>query len=203
MTKGEIMEQSSIKAIEDFLIVESDTLEKHVSQEKKALACFVFGGKSTFLSQKAAEIYMNGYCRWILVSGGYNDTFKNQTEAEFHCGILKELGVPSKAILLETQATNTKENVIFGTKLLDHTARQTGADIVFSQIIVVCMAFHARRVLMTFKKWCPYPELIFQLVYPDGHEPKLWCHDPRATRHIMDELRKISEYASKGDIRWE
>ena len=94
--------------------------------------------------KQAVELYRGGYAPHIIVSSGY--AFALQ-EAQ----VIKELavaeGVPETAILLETKATNTRENVTFvGQILAQHQWRS---------ILLVSSPYHMRRVVWTFRKLAP------------------------------------------------
>ena len=99
------MNKSTVKAIEDFLMVKSDALEK-------ALLCFCFGFPRKELYEAAVKIFKSGLCDYILISGGINkkspDTafdksLKNITEAEWQRDNLIKTGVPKEKILIETK----------------------------------------------------------------------------------------------------
>ena len=54
------MNKSTVKAIEDFLMVKSDALEK-------ALLCFCFGFPRKELYEAAEKIFKSGLCDYILI----------------------------------------------------------------------------------------------------------------------------------------
>ncbi len=89
------MNRSTIKAVEDFLMVRSDKLEK-------APLCFCFGFPRKELYETASKIFKNGFCDYILISGGINKypdmifekPLKNITEAEWQRDNLIKMGVP-------------------------------------------------------------------------------------------------------------
>lgn len=190
------MNKSTIKAIENFLIIKSDKLEK-------APLCFCFGFPRKELSDKAAILFKNGYCEYILVTGGlakspktYDKIFKNTTEAEWHRNRLIKLGIPEERILIESKSTNSLENVVFSKKII---LKKFGR--IPSKIIVIHKVFHGRRAIMTLRKnLSQNPKYILQLVETLNHKTKNWWKNKKLKNHIIDEIRKIGEYTLKGDL---
>ena len=81
----------------------------------------------------------------ILISGG--NVFPQEgldPEAFYSRRLLEEFGVPSDAILLESDSRNTHENAVRTRKIL-------GA-IGIDQILLVTSGFHMKRAVLTFEK---------------------------------------------------
>ena len=95
---------------------------------------FVFGSQDILVPGHAAALYRTGYAPTVLVTGQYGRMTRNvfeKPEALVFKDVLVRSGVPSQAIVVETTAQNTLENVTKGLSLL----RQTG---VSCQISFTC-----------------------------------------------------------------
>ena len=77
------------------------------------------------VAEHAADLYLQGYGSTLVCTGGVahqNDllaTSWEKTEAEMFADVAVRCGVPRGRILLEMQATNTAENLVFTRELLD------------------------------------------------------------------------------------
>src|SRR6516164_953584 len=69
---------------------------------------FDFGGRFDDSAYIAADLFKRGVVRYVLVSGGHNETAR-ANEAETHTPLLLAQGVPQDHIIVENQATNTYE----------------------------------------------------------------------------------------------
>lgn len=102
-------------------------------------AMVVLGGGSPERPQRAAELFQAGEASKIIVSGRGDGLVNKQ--------LLKKLGVPENAIIVEDRSTSTFENAQFSIPLL----RQMGA----KRVVVVTSWYHSRRALATFKHLAP------------------------------------------------
>lgn len=152
------MEYRIIKDISDFIFV-SDTPER-------SDAIFLPGGSHPEQPEYAAELYQNGYARWVVPSGGlsvkrdkwpgvrskaelYDGDY--QTDCAFFTDVLLKNGVPSSAILGEDRSGHTRDNAFLSRKAVE----ERGIEI--KSALLVCKAFHARRCLM-----------LYQLAFPEA-----------------------------------
>ncbi|WP_028022289.1 YdcF family protein [Enterovibrio calviensis] len=113
---------------------------------------FVLGSNDVRVAEYAAALYRQGFAQYIMVSGGFGRFTQDQfekTEAETFAEVLIDEGVPESALILETQATNTGENVTFSHKLM----REKGLD--FKKMLLVQKPFMERRAYATFVKQWP------------------------------------------------
>lgn len=65
--------------------------------------------------EHAAQLMLDGYGSWIVMTGGYGKVTKHsndKTEAEIFRDIAIEMGVPAERILAETASTNTGANLM-------------------------------------------------------------------------------------------
>ena len=94
--------------------------------------------------KQAVDLYRQGFAQQMVFSSGYTFVFH---ETEVMKELAMGLGVPAEAILLETEAANTYENVVFVDRMLE--ARQ------WRSILLVSSPYHMRRALLTWRKLAP------------------------------------------------
>lgn len=139
--------------------------------EAGADAIFTLCSLDLRVAQRAAQLYLDGYGRYLIFSGGIGKltanqpAFRNDPEAVVFARIATEMGVPEDKIIVESKSTNTGENVRFTYNLLkerglipdqDHV---TGADSdnregIWS-FILVQKPYMERRTYATFMKQWP------------------------------------------------
>ena len=93
----------------------------------------------------AAELYRKGRVRRIISSGGVLREYNGEMVSECHimADVLMKNGVPSDAIIIEDRATTTRENMIFGTLILNRATRLAGVD----KLTVITSVWHMKRSL--------------------------------------------------------
>jgi len=97
----------------------------------------------------AVNLYSEGKAPALIFSSGYVFAFR---EAEVMRDLAVAHGVPASAILLDTGASNTYENVLFVRDIL----AQHG----WKRILLVSSPYHMRRALWTWRKSAPEIEVI-------------------------------------------
>ncbi|MDP3716178.1 MAG: ElyC/SanA/YdcF family protein [Acidobacteriota bacterium] len=102
------------------------------------------GGGHLERLKQAVDLYKAGYAPSLILSSGYVFSFK---EAEVMRALAIDQGVPADRILLEEQATNTRENVTFTNNILRE--RQ------WTRILLVSSPYHMRRATMVWHKAAP------------------------------------------------
>lgn len=124
---------------------------------KQADAIIGFGSHDLGIATRAADIYRAGWAPLIVFTGylgkGTLGVFQ-KSEAETYARIAMQSGVPPEAILLETKATNTGENIRFSRKLLEDRGLTP------KRIIAVHKPYMTRRVLAALQKQWPQVEVI-------------------------------------------
>ncbi|MEZ8140703.1 hypothetical protein A1OO_12965 [Enterovibrio norvegicus FF-33] len=113
---------------------------------------FILGSNDVRVAEYAAALYRQGFAPYVMVSGGFGRFTKDEfdkTEAETFADVLMDEGVPESAIILETKATNTGENVSFGYQVM----LEKGHD--FKRFLLVQKPFMERRAYATFVKQWP------------------------------------------------
>lgn len=129
--------------------------------------------------KQAVDLYRAGQAPRMIFSSGYTFVFR---EAE----VMKELavaqGVPDSAIVLETKAANTHQNVAYVTDILRRHQWQS--------ILLVSSSYHMRRAVLTWRTLAPEVTVIASPV----PESQFYAHGQGAS---LEQLRGIfHEYAS-------
>jgi len=167
----------------------------------KADVIIGLGSDDIRIAERVAELYHQGYADTVLFSGGLiNDgPYSYYTEPESivfrHRAI--EKGVPLDNILVESEATNTGENIVKSARVLqeNHISPEI--------IILVQKPFMLRRTYATFMKQWPNtnkPKIITTAVLMTMEEyVKDERYDFGRTVNIMvGDLQRIREYPKRG-----
>ena len=104
-------------------------------------------------AEAAAALYLAGRVKYIIPTGGvtWDIDGKKISEARFMADVMLSIGVPEEAIILEEEATTTKENMIFGTLQINRRLK-----IQFTKsCMIVTSASHLRRSLALAKLYRP------------------------------------------------
>ncbi|MFQ3547689.1 MAG: YdcF family protein [Termitinemataceae bacterium] len=109
---------------------------------------FAEGNDSFERLSAAATLYKHGAAPLIIASGGTGSlTYPDRKEAPLMGELLELMGVPTQAILLESQSRNTFENILYTKELLQSRGNPPG-----SRILLVSSAWHLRRALAICNK---------------------------------------------------
>ena len=164
----------------------------------KANVIFLFGNQDEKAPFRAAELYNHGYAPTILVTGSYglyNSDTSKQPEAFIFAELLKSYGVPSEAIILETAATNTGENIQFEIKTLaDHGIEVNSA-------ILISRPFMMKRIKATFAKLFPDIATVSCPSQYGLDQWQVWMDEKtpgRATKRLMAEIGRLVQYPKDG-----
>jgi uncharacterized SAM-binding protein YcdF (DUF218 family) len=157
-------------------------------------AIFILGSNDTTVAERAAELYHQGLAPYVICSGGFGKGARfSRPEAEVFGDVLLEHGVPKEKIILEPEATNTGENVLFVKKLLEKGGYH------FTSFILVQKPYMERRTFATFKKQWPEADCLVtspQISYTQ------YTADPdfkkRCIATMVGDLIRIKEYPKLG-----
>lgn len=200
------MDKAEIKLITDYLFLHHSNQLNDL--EPQHTIGFVFGtSMAAYPIKKVKELYDKKVLNKIVLTGGQNRYNPDINEAEYLIISAIKMGLPSDLFILEKKASNTKENVIFGLEVLD---QEVGLKNI-KTILSICKNAHARRTLMTLKRYVP--EHINLLAIPYDLKSKFkdlpsdflitkntWHQDAMVMAKILDEYNKIPIYLAKGDI---
>jgi uncharacterized SAM-binding protein YcdF (DUF218 family) len=165
-------------------------------QMVKSDVILALGSHDLRVAERAAELYLQEWAPLVIFSGGLGRLTADswtQTEAELFAKIAIQKGVPESAILLETQSTNTGENILFTQKLLE----EKGLDP--QSFIVVQKPYMERRSYATFKKHWPDKQLLVTSPqirfdnYPNEEIPI-----DKVINIMVGDLQRIHIYPEKG-----
>jgi uncharacterized SAM-binding protein YcdF (DUF218 family)/glycosyltransferase involved in cell wall biosynthesis len=135
----------------------------------------------------AVDLYRAGQAPRIIISSGFVFAFK---EAEVMRGLAVASGVPPEAIVLETDAANTHENVLNTYAIVKQSGGRT--------ILLVSSPYHMKRALLTWKRAAPDIGVIPTPVA----QSQFYAHDRGASleqiRGILQEYLAIIDYWWKG-----
>jgi hypothetical protein len=157
---------------------------------------FVFGNRvaAEAMAGSAASFFSRGLVPRILVSGGATPGGEG-TEAETIAARLRALGVPRDAILLETRATHTGENVTFSLPLIER-AGLAGA----RRVACIGLFCTGRRYAMTLHRHWPGPEKLCFAVEYGPVRRGAWHRHEAARVRVMGEVAKVPAYLAAGHI---
>ncbi|WP_215224809.1 YdcF family protein [Echinicola shivajiensis] len=107
-----------------------------------------FFNKGADRATHAMQLYKMGKIKHILITGGQglNPTNSN-TEAQLLADFMIFAGVPSKDIIIENKAVNTRQNALFAKELLVNS--DFGID---NEHLLITSAFHMSRAKACFDK---------------------------------------------------
>lgn len=157
----------------------------------------VLGSHDTRVADRAAELYLVEHAApVVVVTGGAGKVTSQEwarPEAEVYAELLEKAGVPRSAILVETKASNTGENLDFSRTLIEQreVPHGTGA--------IVSKPYMARRALATADKrwprvsWLAKPPRVALWEYPTAEVPLL-----RMINLMVGDLQRLLVYGEKG-----
>jgi uncharacterized SAM-binding protein YcdF (DUF218 family)/glycosyltransferase involved in cell wall biosynthesis len=135
--------------------------------------------------KRAVDLYRAGDVSQLMFSSGYVFAFR---EAEIMQSLAVDFGVPAAAIVLESEATNTYENVVNTARLL--RSRK------WHRILLVSSPYHMRRAVLTWHKVAPDIDVI----PTPPQSSQFYAHDTGAN---LQQLRGIvHEYGAIVLYRW-
>ena len=102
------------------------------------------------------QLYKMGKIKKILISGGLGfNPVHPLSEAESLRDFMVWAGVDKSDIIVETKASNTRENAVFSEKII--TSKEVGL-IQSNQLLLITSAFHMKRATACFAKVGLHPD---------------------------------------------
>jgi uncharacterized SAM-binding protein YcdF (DUF218 family) len=139
--------------------------------------------------KEAVDLYRAGYARTLVFSSGFRFVFR---EAEVMKDMAVANGIPAGAIILEQNANNTHQNVLFTRAIL--------AEHGWRSILLVSSPYHMRRAMLTWDRAAPDVEVVPSPV----RVSQFYAHDRGATleqiRGVIQEYLAIAAYWWRGWI---
>lgn len=149
---------------------------------------FVSGNHSLDRATTGAALHLAGFAPQIAMFGQNSVEYADLTitEAERFRQHMLRFGVPASSIHLQPCATNSLEEAI--------AFNQYTAERKIKSAIVVTDYYHQRRVAATMAKQCPGVESIHV------KSNLLPNYRPGMLRLVAEEIVKLDEYGTKGDL---
>lgn len=184
----------SARIVWDYLVI-SDPPEK-------ADAIFVFGSQNPQVPIHAAKLFKKNLANKILVSGNsplLKEALSAEPEAITFSRKMLELGIPEEAIILETAARHTGDNVALG------MAKLMGSGLTIKHLLLVAKPPHMRRCVATFAKQfpdirvsaCP-PPLEMRHLFEDSLTVR---PNENPLLRLAEEVERLKKYSEMGYIQ--
>jgi len=179
--------------VRDHALVLWQYLRLDQSLERVDAIC-ALGSDSIRVAEWAADLWHQGYGKYLIVSGGQvSRSLSGLSEGGIYARVARDKGVPSERIIVEDKASNTGENAQFIRELILHQG------LPFQSFLLVQKPYMERRVYATFRK--QWPEAQFIVTSPRiGYDT--YARDDasrdRLVGYLMSTLYRIRTYPSHG-----
>ena len=156
----------------------------------------VQGSHDLRVAERGAALFLDGYAPRIVFSGGLGNLTRevwDEPEAEKFATVAREMGVPETAMLLESQSTNTGENVQLTRRLLERENLDP------DRFILVQKPYMERRTYATFRKVWPEKDAVVtspQLDFDDY--PTSEISKEKVITIMVGDLQRIRDYPARG-----
>ena len=154
------------------------------------------------VAEHAVQLYQQGFGKWIVFSGGFgtgphsgaNLNGWTRPEAEIFAEVAFRAGLPEEAVLVESAAANTGENIAFSRRLL------AARGVYPSTLILVQKPFMERRTYATMmRQWGEGPIPQIQVSSPDisfEDYPNSHLSREALVNIMVGDLQRIRLYAT-------
>ena len=159
---------------------------------------FLFGtrhGVEEFCRETCA-LWQRGMFERLLISGGAT-AGQARPEAIVIAERLVELGMPASILILETEATNTGENVVLGRRKLAEAMGREQVD----SLLVIGKVCAMRRYLMTLARHWPGVEVSACAINYFGLPAERWHEHDEFRARVLAEFHKIPHYLKQDFLR--
>ena len=163
---------------------------------EKADCILALGSHDLRVAERAAELYLQGFATLLIFSGGLGNLTREMwsvPEAVLFAERAVNMGVPSSAILVEDESTNTGENILFTQALLNKKKLHP------ESFLLVQKPYMERRSFATFKRHWPDKKLIVTSPQISLHAyPNDEITMERVINIMVGDLQRIRLYPAKG-----
>lgn|GEM_PF-53060 len=157
-------------------------------------AIFALGSNDLSVAKRAAELYLQGYGRYVICAGGNGKESQFlRPEGEIFAEEVIAQGVPREKVIIENKSSNTGENILFVKKLL----QEQGLDL--TSFILVQKPYMERRTYATFRKQWPGAECL--VTSPTISFERYWKDHILSRGYIkvmVGDLLRIKEFPKQG-----
>lgn len=171
-----------IKRITNYLFIDH--------QPEKADVILLPGSPFAEPAERAARLYLDGYASFMVPSGNCWIFHRRGSDCPTECGmlsgILRQAGVPNKAIVREDKARHTLDNARLSRAALDQ------AGIGVTTAILCCQSFHGRRCLKAYRRYFPGARLLVCPSPTRGFDATNWHKTPVGVFKVCTELLKCT-----------
>ena len=169
---------------------------------QKADIIMAFGCADPAVAARAARLFLDGYAPYLLFSGGLGKGTQgrlSRSEAESYADIAAEMGVPREKMLLETESTNTGENLRYSHALVQDRG------IRLERAIVVHQPNMGKRIRATLQKQWPDQRVEF-LIAPAERSLEKYLErlsacgvsEKEMVSNIVGDFQRMDVYARMG-----
>ena len=156
----------------------------------------VLGSNDPRVATHGARLYLEQWAPRLVFSGGVGkltEGLYGTTEAEHFAQLAVDLGVPKADILVESEATNTGENIRFARRLL----AEHGLDP--QRLILVQKPFMERRTYATFaRQWPGKAFVVSSPPIPFADYPTAGLPKADVLNVMVGDLQRIRVYPKLG-----
>ena len=140
--------------------------------------------------ERAIDLYQSSKARFLLFTGGFNHNF-GACEAVAMSDFARKAGLPDRAILVESRAAHTEENILFSKKILDSHPDLCN----IRSVTLVTIHYHLRRAIMAARRHFPASVELGWTTYPSRHySASDWYKSARGRSNAHSEIEKIDRY---------
>lgn len=161
---------------------------------QEADAIFLFGNYTLSIPEKGAQLFHSGYAP-LIVADGLRGHVSEQHKwdmsiAEKYASYLLAAGIPSNAILIASNSTNTLEDVLQGvSRLIERNPN-------VQRLIITIISVHQRRAFATLCQH--YPDLEYVNI-PVAEDVSTSAKKRGIASRAVGETHRLQRYAEKGD----
>jgi len=168
-----------------------------LNQPLKHCDCAIaMGSHDVRVAEHAARLVLQGWAPWLVCSGGFGRLTREVwrlPEAQRFAQVAEKVGLPREKILLEDQAANTGENILFSKRLIASAGISTQA------VLLVHKPYMERRALATaLKVW---PEVAYCVSSPPlsfSEYPNEEISREMLLQIMVGDFQRILLYPQKG-----
>jgi uncharacterized SAM-binding protein YcdF (DUF218 family) len=142
----------------------------------------VSGGDTSARTQRAIDLYQNGWTDLLIFSGAASDK-SGPSNAEVMQQQALAQGVPASDIRTEQTSENTRENALNTRKIFEENN--------VSDVILVSSAYHQKRVMLEFRDDAPNVSFRSHPVRADNQWSVWWWTSPYGWYLALSEIVKI------------
>jgi len=184
---------NTIKTISEFLFYETEI--------KSCDIAIVLGNDHIKTMDSVKLLIDKKTIKGKVILTGHSAKKDKEPEAIRFFNYGKEIGVSENTMIIEPNATNSLENLLFSKVIIEE---KLGGFNETKTIMFVAKAFVTRRIIMTAQSLYPHniEYIMFPTVDEEGKNIKKdnWWNNESAKKRVLEELKRISEYTLKGDL---